>query len=132
MNWSRSGGLGGQFSSYGMGGDDLGLAVARWDWMGGSVPWGDNAMDDTGGCTQNFIVGYTQNSSGAALGNCTVSAYLTSTGAFVGSTTSDAAGYYKIPVSYSTATNFYITASLASAPPVAGTSVNTITPTATG
>jgi hypothetical protein len=130
--WARSGGIGGQFSTFGMGGDDLSIAVGHWDSWGEKIPWGDCSGDDTGGCTQNFLVGFTQNSSGQPLGNCKVSAYLTSTGAFINSTTSDTAGYYKIPVPYSTSTAMYVTASLSGSPDVAGMSDNTLTPAATG
>src|ERR1700735_1880401 len=57
--WPRSGGLGGQFSNYGMVGDDLGQCVAKWELLGDFVPWGAYSVDDSGGAFQNSLIGFT-------------------------------------------------------------------------
>lgn len=131
--WSRSGGLGGQFSSFGMVGDDLSLASAKWELYGidsvGVAAW---STDDTGGAKQNVLVGQTLDQYGNPLGNCVVQLFLTSNDQIIAQITSDTAGYYRIPTPYSTSTAHYLVCYLAGPPDVAGTSVNTLTPTATG
>lgn len=130
--WSRSVGLGGQFSTYGMGNyDDAGTATTHWELWGSSVSWGQ-VVDDSGGCSQNFLVGFTQDQNGNPLGNCIVQGFVTANDVFVGQTTSDTSGWYKLPTPYSISTNHYIVAYKAGSPAVAGTTVNTLTPATTG
>jgi hypothetical protein len=81
----------------------------------------------TGGQQQLKIRGNTLNSAGTALGSCIVMGYVTSTNTFVGQCTSDSGGYYELPTPY-TGQNHYIVAYQVGSPSVAGTSLNTLTP----
>lgn len=72
------------------------------------------------------ISGVTRDSTGAALGNCTVHIYDTGTDTKQATTVSDGSGNYSV----SLATNsgfFYVVAYLPGSPDVAGTTVNTVT-----
>lgn len=81
---------------------------------------------DTGGQQAKKIIGTTRDSSGNPLGNCIVQGFQTSTDTFVGQVTSDTAGYFELPTSYSG--NHYLVCYKAGSPDVAGTSANTLTP----
>ena len=130
--WPRSIGLGGQFSSYGMGMDDAGTCVGKWEPFGTFTPWGAFWKDDSGGAFQNCIVGQTLDQYGNALGNAIVQGFVTATELFIGQVTSDSNGWFKLPTPYPTNIAHYLVCYQASVPPVAGTSINTITPAATG
>lgn len=74
------------------------------------------------------IVGTTRDSSGNPLGNCTVSAYLTSNDQFVFSVTSDTAGYFTLPSIYVGAQHYLVAYKPDSPADRAGSSVRTIVP----
>jgi hypothetical protein len=124
--WTVSSGLGGQFSNFGMMGDDQVYAGAYYEYPLG-LGW-----NMFGGQVENCIVGQTLDQNGNPLANCIVQGFVTTTDAYVGSVTSDNSGWYKLPTPYSTATHHYIVAYKSGSPDVAGTSVNTLVPTATG
>jgi len=131
QKWTISRGLGGQFSTFGMLGDDAALYGGKYE------PWLQaNGWDADGGAKQNVIVGFTQDQYGNALASCHVEGFVTGgangVDSSVGSLTSDAGGYYRLPTPYSTTTSHYVVCYLTGSPDVAGTSVNTLKPTATG
>lgn len=72
------------------------------------------------------ITGITKNSTGAALGGCTVDLFRTLDDLFLGTTTSDGSGNYSLVAPIGGP--FYVVAYLAGAPDVAGTTVNTLQP----
>ncbi len=71
------------------------------------------------------ITGVTKDSTGAALGGCTVKVYRTTDDVLVGTQVSDAAGNYNIQVAASSLA-YYVVAYLAGSPDVSGTTVNTL------
>lgn len=71
-----------------------------------------------------FITGVTKNSTGAALGGCTIQLFRTSDDLYISEVISDGSGNYSIPA---TAGPYYIVAYKVGAPDVGGTSVNTLT-----
>lgn len=74
------------------------------------------------------VSGVTRDSTGTALGSCTVALFASSTNAFIAQTTSDAStGAYSFTVG--TGQMMYLVAYKAGVPDVAGTTVNTVTPT---
>lgn len=77
-----------------------------------------------------FICGVTRDSSGAALGICTVQVFRASDDLYLGECTSGPTGEY-CASSWYASTNHYLVAYKAGAPDVAGTTVNTIQPTTT-
>jgi Concanavalin A-like lectin/glucanases superfamily len=72
-----------------------------------------------------LLTGQTKNSSGAALGGCTVRLFRTSDNLLIATTTSDGSGNYSFTVGDGT-TAYYAVAYLAGSPDVAGTTVNTL------
>lgn len=86
-----------------------------------------------------LITGVTKDQTGAVLGNCVCEAFeavnTTNTnnpkGRLVGMTTSDANGNYSIEVYSSSTATFNVDAYKAGSPDVAGTTLNTLTGTAT-
>ncbi len=123
--WPNSRGTGGQFSSFGMFGDDAGIYGGHWEPY---LQWG---WDADGGAVQNSIIGQTLDANGNPLGNCNVAGYVTATNAFVGSVTSDTNGYLKLPTPYTTNTQHYLVCTKPSTS-VGGTSVTTLTPNNVG
>lgn len=119
LYWSAPSGMGGQLGCVGPG-CDAGSDRGYWE------PIFQGAFNDSGGGQQKKIIGYTLDSTGAALGNCIVQGFVTATEVFVAQVTSDAAGYYELPTPYTGA--HYIVAYKSGSPDVAGTSVNTLTP----
>lgn len=109
--WSASRGMGGQAG--GLFGDD-------------AVAW-EMIPDEGGGQQRKKIIGTTKDSGGNALGSCTVHGFLTADDTPVGQVTSDSGGYYELPTSYTG--SHYLVAYKAGSPNVAGTTINTITPT---
>lgn len=83
--------------------------------------------DESGNASRLKLRGTTRDQYGNPLGSCIVQGYLTVNDLFVFQVTSDAAGYYELPTPYS-GQQHYIVAYLAGSPDVAGTSVNTLTP----
>lgn len=88
----------------------------------------DGGWNSGGGQQQRKIVGTTYDGSGSPLGSVVVDAYVTATDTKVGSTTSDAGGYYECPTPMA-GSQHYLVAYKAGSPDVAGTTVNTIVPT---
>ncbi len=125
--WINARSLGGGFSGSLSG--DAQSDGGRWEPYGTAGYFG---WDESGGARQNVIVGQTLDSTGAALGNCIVQCFVTATDVFVGQVTSDTAGYYRIPTTYGIGVAHYLVCYKAGSPDVAGTSVNTLNPTATG
>lgn len=80
------------------------------------------------GCNGRLgFVGYTRNANGSVLGGCSVKCFRTSTDELVSSVESDANGFYIATTPYND--GHYLVVQKASAtPPVAGASINTITP----
>lgn len=80
------------------------------------------------GCNGRLgFVGYTRDANGSVLGGCTVKCFRTSSDELVSSVESDANGFYIATTPYSD--GHYLVVQKASAtPPVAGASINTITP----
>lgn len=72
------------------------------------------------------IVGVTQDSAGAALGNCVVNLFRTRDNLFIGSTISDGSGNYGIVTKALPQEQFFVEAYLIGAPDRAGTGVNTL------
>lgn len=72
-----------------------------------------------------IISGVTKDSSGTPLASCSVSLFLTSSGALFGRTTSDANGNYAFAVPADIAA-YFVVAYKAGAPDVSGTTVNTL------
>lgn len=70
------------------------------------------------------ISGVTQDSTGAALGVCTVNLFYTATNVLAQTTTSDATGNYSFVVDKTV--SFYVVSYKTGAPDVAGTSINTL------
>ena len=75
-----------------------------------------------------IITGTTRDSTGAALANCSVDVFNSSTNQLVAVTTSDANGLFTVTATVPP-TAFYLVAYLVGSPDVAGTTVNTITAT---
>ncbi len=124
--WVNSRGLGGQFSNYGMLGDDGTLYGGHWE---PDLLWG---WDADGGAKQNIFTGLTRDQNGNLLGSSVVMAYVTSSNAYVGQVTSDSSGYYRLPTPFGTGVTHYLVAFKSGSPDVAGTTDNTLTPSATG
>ena len=124
--WPATTGLGGGISGYGCLDQDAGTAVQNWEVCGGT------GWNDTGGQKQNVIVGQTLDSGGNPLANANVEGFVTSTNQPVGVVQSDSAGYFRLPTPYGTGVAQYLVCYKAGSPDVAGTSVNTLLPTATG
>lgn len=74
------------------------------------------------------ITGITRDSTGAALGNCTVEALETGTDLKIAMTVSNANGLYSLDVEGDR--SYYLVAYKAGSPDVSGTTVNTLTGTA--
>ncbi len=110
-------------SKFGGGGGGMGLVD---DW-GSEGEWAASAdCRATGGAVRKTITGTTKDSTGAALGNCVVQAFLTADDSFQGQVTSDVAGGFTIYTAQTGA--HYLTCYKVGSPDVGGTSVNTITP----
>lgn len=86
-----------------------------------------DSSDCCGGAQVKKLIGTTLDSTGAALGSCVVSGFVTSTNVCVGSVTSDTAGYYELPTTYAGVAH-RIDAYKAGSPDVAGSTVNTLIP----
>ena len=71
------------------------------------------------------ILGVTKDSTSTPLGGVTVSLFLTSTNALLGTTISDGSGNYDFPL-FTPVGPFYVVAYKAGSPDVAGTTVNTL------
>lgn len=71
------------------------------------------------------VRGVTKDSTSTPLGGVTVSLFLTSTNALLGTTVSDGSGNYDFPL-FTPVGPFYVVAYKAGSPDVAGTTVNTL------
>ena len=72
------------------------------------------------------ITGITKDSTGVAVGGCTVKLYKTSSDAVVDTTLSDANGNYSFPIAMGGNETFYVVSYKAGSPDIAGTTVNTL------
>ena len=131
--WPKARGVGGQFSSFGMFGDDAGIWGGPFELPGGNG-WDGTGWDADGNAIQNCFVGTTRDQFGAVLGSVVVEGFVQSAGlsVSVGKTTSDTAGWYKLPTAYGVATAHKLTAIKAGAPDVAGSTDNNLLPSTTG
>src|SRR3954469_7696551 len=78
------------------------------------------------------LTGVTKDSSGAALGGCTVRVFRTADNSYIGATVSDAVGAYAFALpTGGAADQYFVVSYLAGAPDVAGTTLNTLTGSAT-
>jgi hypothetical protein len=75
-----------------------------------------------------LLSGVTRDSTGAALGSCTVHLFLTQGDIETNETISDTSGNFSFNVGTGTGTKYYIVAYLPGAPDRAGTSLNTLAP----
>jgi hypothetical protein len=73
------------------------------------------------------LSGTTRDSTGAALANCVVEWFDTATDVKIGSTTSDANGFYEFRTAGQPPNAYYLVAYKAGSPDVAGTTLNTLT-----
>ena len=87
-----------------------------------------NANQRIGAAGTKRIAGVTRDSGGSPLGSCVVRAYLTTGDVFVGQVTSDSGGYFEVPTIW-TGANHYLVAYKPGSPDVAGSTLNTLTPT---
>lgn len=87
------------------------------------------SCDGEGASISKFIRGYTKDSSAVAIANATVQAFRTSDDFYLGQDVSRLDGSYTCPVDVVAGTACYLVAYKAGAPDIAGTTVNTITPT---
>ena len=87
------------------------------------------SCDGEGTSISRFIKGYTKDSSAVAIANATVQAFRTSDDFYLGQDVSRDDGSYTCPVDVAAGTQCYLVAYKAGAPDIAGTTVNTITPT---
>lgn len=111
--WPR----GGAMLAGDLGADVSMLSSARW--------WGDPWL--LSGCNGRFsFVGITRNQNGAPVDGVTVRCFRTSSNELVASVVSDANGYYLATTPYADA--HYLTAHKASSPPIAGATIDTLTP----
>ena len=108
-------------------------------WQGGEMGMGILALDAafTGrwappppapaGQEQLKIRGTTRDSAGAVLGSATVQGFITSTDVYVSQVVSDTAGYFEFCTQFS-GQQHYLVAYKGGSPDIAGTTVNTLTP----
>lgn len=87
------------------------------------------SCDGEGTSLSRFIKGYTKDSGAVAIANATVQAFRTSDDFYLGQDVSRDDGSYTCPTDVAAGTACYLVAYKAGAPDVAGTTVNTITPT---
>lgn len=87
------------------------------------------SCDGEGTSISRFIKGYTKDASAVVVANATVQAFRTSDDFYLGQDVSRLDGSYTCPVDVAAGTACYLVAYKAGAPDVAGTTVNTITPT---
>lgn len=87
------------------------------------------SRDGEGTSLSRFIKGYTKDSGAVALSDVTVQAFRTSDDAYLGQDVSRLDGSYTCPTDVAAGTPCYLVAYKAGSPDIAGTTVNTITPT---
>lgn len=97
------------------------------DDLDGCTARGQVKLEASGGQQQKYIEGTTRDSGGATLAGAIVQVFVTSTDTYVSEVTSDNAGYFRAFTQYTSA--HYLVAYKAGSPDVAGTTVNTLTPT---
>ncbi len=89
--------------------------------------WWADPWINYGGCNGRFsFIGITRDANGNVLPNATVRAFRTSTNELVAKVTSNANGYYNATTPY--ADGHFLTVHAATSPPVAGASIDTLTP----
>lgn len=89
--------------------------------------WEPLSVDD-GTQSQKFIMGTTKDSVGGTVSGAVVQVFRTSDDLYVGETTSDSNGRYEAGTPHA-GLQHYLVAYRAGAPDIAGTTVNTLTPT---
>jgi hypothetical protein len=124
--WPRSGIIGGDAGTtpYGLLGDDYGSGPNQsFEPNGAGAGYGTQ--------TVKFINGSTVDSADAAVANAEVQAFRTSDDVYMGSAFSKLDGSYQVGLNQNggTTANCYLVAYKAGSPDIAGTTVNTLTPT---
>jgi hypothetical protein len=93
-------------------------------------PFEDISIGNRGNNQWYWISGVTRDAADNPLGGVTVKGFRTSDDAYIGAVVSDANGNYSFPSPYPS-TQHYLVAFLAGSPDTAGSTDNTLTPTAT-
>jgi hypothetical protein len=93
----------------------------------GDTPWWSWPSTRSGCNGRLGFVGYTRDAYGSVLGGCTVKCFRTSSDELVSTVTSDANGYYIATSPYIDA-HYLVVQKPDAVPPVAGASLNTVTP----
>lgn len=117
--WPQSGMMSGDRSS---GYCLFGMDCADTDW------WSPPQRAGRGNGATKFIMGQCLDESSVAVSGAIVQGFLTATDAFVAEIACDASGLYELPTPNPGAAH-YLVAYRAGAPDIAGTTVNTLTPT---
>ncbi len=87
------------------------------------------SCDGEGTQSRNFLRGTCKDSGGTAVANAIVQGFRTSDDVFLGEVQGNTDGTYTLGVEASKATACYLVAYKAGSPDIAGTTVNTLTPT---
>ena len=111
------------------GGDDLSYSLVGRD-ISNSNGYEPFSCDGAGCQFKNRIVGQCLDASDNPVANAIVQGFVTATDDFVGEVTANNEGYYYLMTEQSTSTPHYLVAYKVGAPDIAGTTVNTILPTA--
>lgn len=91
------------------------------------APWWQEPWVRSGCNSRLGFVGYTRDAYGSPLGGCTVKCFRTSSDELVSTVTSDATGFYIATTPYIDG-HYLVVQKPNAVPPVAGASLNTITP----
>lgn len=97
---------------------------AQWPGINGVQPLGTVIYRSTGVKKNNFVTGVTRDSTGAAVGSCSLDLYMTGVDMLAQQTVSNASGNFTF--SNPGSGPFYIVAYKVGAPDLAGTTVNTL------
>lgn len=118
-SWGCRVGYGAPFGSDGAASRDLG-------WTDLFEPY---SCDGDGTQSRNFLRGTCVDASDVSVANAIVQGYVTATDAYLGEVQGNTDGTYSLGVEASKATPCYLVAYKAGSPDIAGTTVNTLTPT---
>lgn len=94
----------------------------------GVASWAPMQRSSRGNGASKFIMGQCKDSGGNGVSGATVQGFLTGSDKYIGETTADSLGNYELQSVYP-ATAHYLVAYRAGSPDIAGTTVNTLTPT---
>ena len=111
-----------------MSGDGSGGYVQFGQDAGNSGAWSPMQRFGRGNGATKFIMGTCKDNASNTVSGAVVQGFLTATDAYVGETTADSNGNYELGTPYP-ATAHYLVAYRAGSPNIAGTTVNTLTPT---